>query len=250
MIGWWMLVVWQATPVTVGDTVWITRQIAVPNGRILRPQVWDLGDVGLALGAPEVVYRADSATVRYPITLWFPGLHRLTVPGPIIVNPAGGSDTLRVAEVVVEVGSVLPADRPKAALAPRGAAPLLPQSTRSLLPVGVLLGLVALVAATSYWGRARGQRQRHAVGPLPAAPEPAVIPVLDRWEQVGETRTALDGWAHLIERELARRAVPAAPAEVRELLAQMASVGFRSDPAAEDVGGLIVRARAWLAERH
>ena len=60
----------QARPPTVGDTVWISIKVPVARRLVLRPQAWDLGDLGQVLGQPEVVYDSDSATVRYPIAFW------------------------------------------------------------------------------------------------------------------------------------------------------------------------------------
>jgi hypothetical protein len=246
MIGWGAALAWQAVAATVGDTVWITRTVPAPNGKIVRPQVWDLGDLGLALASPDVDYRADSATIRYPIVLWYPGLHRLDVPGPIVVTPAGSSDTLPGFVAVIEVASVLPQGQPKASIAPRGAAPLLAQSTRSLFPAVLFLALTALVAGGWYWLRARGRRQREAVAPLPVATEPGLTAVLGEWRALGETRAALDGWAHLIERELAGIADPGRVEEARRLLARMELVGFRPDSSSEEAEALVDQARAWI----
>jgi hypothetical protein len=248
MIGWVVWLAAQAAAATVGDTVWVGRSVAVPSGQILRPQSWDLGEVGQSLGAPEVLYRGDSATVRYPLVLWLPGRHRLTVPGPIVVSLAGRSDTLPNVDVVIDIASVLPADQPKASLAPRGAAPLLPQSSRSLWPVIVLVGGVGAIGGAVWALRQRRRRERAAVAPLPAAPEPAVGPLLAGWLAAGEVKTTLDGWAHLLERELTRTTDAQRRERGQELLGRMEIAGFRPDASGDDPAALIDRARAWVRE--
>ncbi len=245
MIAVAVMVALQGARPTVGDTVWIARAVSLPSGQILRPQTWDLGDIGMTLGAPEVDYRPDSATVRYPIVLWFPGVHKLTIPGPIIVSPAGSSDTLPGSEVTVEVASVLPANRPKAELAPRGPAPLLPQSDRSLLPVAVFLGLVAIAATGAWWWwQVADRRRRRRLAPPAPVSEPPLARILDGWAASGEVRIALEGWAHLVERRLSADPNSERREEAEALLVEMNAAGFRPDPATGDAEALIGRARS------
>jgi len=92
---------------TVGDTLWLETRVPLAPRQILRPQAWDLGEIGQVLGPPVVELTADSAVVRYPVAFWFPGRHPVTIPGPIVVNPEGRSDTLSGRRLAVEVASVL-----------------------------------------------------------------------------------------------------------------------------------------------
>ena len=39
MIG-LLLLLWQGTAPTVGDTVWVTRMVRVPAGAVVRPTPW------------------------------------------------------------------------------------------------------------------------------------------------------------------------------------------------------------------
>ena len=73
-------------PPTVGDTVWLSTRVPLAPRQILRPQTWDLGDLGQVLGAPVVELGPDSATVSYPVSFWYPGGHAVSIPGPIVVN--------------------------------------------------------------------------------------------------------------------------------------------------------------------
>lgn len=215
-------------PITVGDTVWAAVTVAVPSRMIVRPQAWDLGDAGQVLGPPEVIVTGDSATVRYPVALWYPGRHSLRIPGPIVVSPEGQSDTLPARAVAVEVTSVLPRDTSRLALEPEPAATPLAQTSPSLLPLAVLGALagavygLALLAARA----ARRRRQR-------ALPPPARIPVdfeatLRRWAELGELRAAVDGWAHVIAAE-AHEAGRAPDPRVAAWLEAAERAGFRSD---------------------
>ncbi len=229
---------------TVGDTVWVTSTVRLAADQILRPQPWVLGELGQVLGPPVVDFSRDSATIRYPVAFWYPGTHAVSIPGPIVVNPAGRSDTLRAREVVVTVRSVLPPG-PVDTITPRPAAGLLEQNERSVLPLTVLGLLAALIALPVGVVLARRRRPRSA--PPAAVPEePPPIDRLDRWQRSGELRVALDGWAHLVERT--RAADPSAAATRDGLLAELDQVAFRPDAPPADVDELILRARRWVTE--
>jgi hypothetical protein len=239
------LLAWQAKVPTVGDTVWIETRVRVPPRMILRPQPWDLGTEGQLLGPPEVVYDADSATVRYPIAIWTAGEHQLTVPGPIVVSPEGKSDTLPNGARRVLVESVLPANTPKAKLSPRDPAARLAQTGASLLPLGIALllaGATVGAGAAILWRR----ESRRKVTP-PAAPiaRPDFVAEVDAWAGFGEVRSALDGWSHLIEAELDRRADPAAHAGATPLLEALALAGFRPRLPPDESTRLLRAARDW-----
>ncbi len=235
----------QLRPPTVGDTVWISTKVPLAARQILRAQNWDLGDIGQVLGPPEVDYVGDSAIVRYPVTFWYPGRHGVTVPGPIVVNPEGRSDTLPARPVSVEIATVLPTDVPRDSLVPRDAAAVLPQEERSLLPLAVLWGLVGLFAAAiAGVRRARRVRPRE---PGPEAPKVASLPigpVLDQWHRAGETRAAAEGWSHLIQSKLS----PSAPDQAGSALVQaLDAIGFRPGALPPEAERLVADAAAWVA---
>jgi hypothetical protein len=48
---------------TVGDTVWLSRTIAVPPGYVVRAADWDPADPIELLGRPLVVVAGDSARI-------------------------------------------------------------------------------------------------------------------------------------------------------------------------------------------
>lgn len=237
----------QLATITVGDTAWLSMAVPVPNGHVLRPQVWDLGEIGVVLAPPDVSYQAGVATVRYPVTFWFPGEHHLTMPGAILVSTAGKSDTLGGLRRDVSVRSVLPDSQPKAAIPPRPAAALVTQSSRSVLPVMLLL---ALVGAGSAAAARRRWRRVGAVASIDRADHGSLAPeaVLDRWRGAGEHRSALDGWAHLIEDAKTRR--PGMDhGGGSELAAELTEASFRHGREPEQADELVTAARRWLAER-
>jgi len=230
-------------PPTVGDTVWLSTRVPLAPRQILRPQTWDLGDLGQVLGAPVVELGPDSATVSYPVSFWYPGDHAVSIPGPIVVNPEGRSDTLPARALRLTVASVLPAGVPKDSIAARDPAALVAQAERSLLPLGALAVLLGAVAGGLGWRVARARRPREVAPPAPPPPvDPA--PLLDRWAAAGEIRVALDGWARLVAEARARRGDPDGGAEA--LQAAFDAIGFRADANPAEVERLVRAAKAWL----
>ena len=240
-----VVLVIQPRPATVGDTVWLSTKVPLASRQILRAQPWDLGEIGQVLGPPEVDYEGDSATVRYPVTFWYPGVHAVSVPGPIVVNPEGRSDTLNARSVSVEVATVLPPRVPRDSLVPRDAADLLPQAERSLLPLTVLWLATAILAAGLLWlWRLRRRREAPAAGPL--IERPAVGPVLLQWGRAGETRAAAEGWSQLIHARLS-----SGPEDEKGALlaAELDEIGFQPGTLPARVDRLLDEAAAWVAAR-
>lgn len=231
---------------TVGDTVWLGTRVPVASRQILRPQVWDLGEIGQVLGAADVHYDGDSATIRYPVVFWFAGNHAVSVPGPIVVSPEGRSDTLPARPVVVTVTSVLPTGVPRDSLAPKASADLVGQAERSWLPLGIAAALLIVTGlATGTWLARR--RRPVMIAPPVIMPTMDRVALLDRWAALGETRAALEGWSQLIEAGLAG-ADPSRRAPVEPLLLALGAIGFRPDTPPADVDRLIDAARRWVAE--
>jgi hypothetical protein len=236
----------QAQAPTVGDTVWVVTEVPLAPRQIVRPQGWDLGELAQVLGPPQVELTADSATIRYPVAFWYPGDHLVTVPGPIVVNPEGRSDTLPARRLVVSIRSVLPAGANRDSLAPRDPASPVPQTRPSILPLGVALLGVAGLSGLIGW-RLWSRRRPVVVTREPDPPAPDVARLLDAWAAAGETRTALDGWSHLVEVEAKRRGAGLDQAETARLLEALEADGFRPDPPSADADRTIAAAKAWLA---
>ena len=243
----WMAV-WlaaQPRPATVGDTVWLSTKVPLAARQILRAQPWNLREIGQVLGPPEVEYEGDSATVRYPVTFWYPGVHPLSVPGPIVVNPEGRSDTLSARFVAVQVASVLPSGVPRDSLIPRDAADLFPQAERSLLPLALLWLLAGVVAFGVAWLRkARRRRAPPTAGPPMA--RPLVTPVLLQWGRAGETRAAAEGWSQLIHARLSSGPGDDTGAAIATGLDE---IGFQPGTLPASVDQLLEQAAAWVTAR-
>ncbi len=235
----------QPRPATVGDTVWLSSKVPLAARQILRAQPWSLGEIGQVLGPPEVDYEGDSATVRYPVAFWYPGVHPVSVPGPIVVNPEGRSDTLSTRFITVHVASVLPLRVPRDSLIPRDAADLFPQAERSLLPLALLWLVAGVMALGVAW--LRRTRQRRA--PPPAGPpvaRPLVNPVLHQWGQAGETRAAAEGWSQLIHARLSSGPADDAAAAIATGLDE---IGFQPGTLPASVEQLLEQAAAWITAR-
>lgn len=170
---------------TVGDTVWVSRTVAVPAGATLRPADWDAPEPIERLGAPVVATRGDSAEVAYPIVVWRAGPLTVDIPGPLVLRAGGPIDSLPPLSLSLRIASVLPAVPQDSVLAPQPRADFVPRTSVTPIPLLVLLAVaMLLLAPLHWWWRRRGPpRERPA---LPA-PGPNEAP-LDRWADAGETR--------------------------------------------------------------
>jgi hypothetical protein len=196
----WLLLLLQAGVATIGDTVWIERALGEVGTAIVRPQSWSLGELGEQLAPAQVVQGARGAVVRYPLVLWYPGEHLLTMPGPVLVRRDGSSDTLAASTHKVTLLSVLPAGAPRSKLAPKPARDPVPLASRSVLPLLLLSGVVllaGLLAALLWRRRGRAPQRRARVDVFPERE------LLQRWAQAGEHRAALEGWSWRLARRLA-----------------------------------------------
>ena len=169
----------------VGDTIWISRVVGVPEGARVRPPDWQpTGDVEL-LGRPELTVRGDSAVLRFPLVAWTPGSHTVRLPGVVLLQADGSIDSLASSSASFTVRSVLP-DRPVEELAIQPPASIVSRRAVSLLPPLVAAALtMALVLPLHWWWRKRGD----APPPAPSAPA-AAVPVPD-WAGAGEVRSVL-----------------------------------------------------------
>jgi hypothetical protein len=193
---------------TVGDTIWVSRTVAVPPGSAVRASPWSLSGPVELLGQPQVVMNGDSATVRYPLVAWDPGGHVLDVPGPILIAPGGAEDTLAARQVTLLVSSVLPPGVPESSLALQPGAGLVPRGERSPLPLVTLWGLAAVLLMLLV----RWRRRRRAEGAVStAAVPPAAIPV-DQWVAAGEGRAVAAAAAASLRDRICSLVPQAAPA--------------------------------------
>ncbi len=185
---------------TVGDTVWLERSLGDVGRVTVRPQPWVLGALGLQLGPAEVTHTVRGAVVRYAMVFWYPGDHDITMPGPVIVRRDGSSDTLAAAPMRVRIASVLPAGRSKATIRPRPESRPVPLAAESLLPLGIIVGVVLIGLGVATWRRRR--RGKEPPKPAPIAVWPSAAQ-LNAWAAAGEYRAALDGWAWIFAKRIA-----------------------------------------------
>lgn len=187
---------------TVGDTVWVTHRVRAPAGVSVRPRPAHPSERIAPLGPPEVTLVEEDVRIRYPLVAWEPGRHELRMPGPILVRDDGWSDTLPDWTAAIAVASVLP-EGPRDSLSARPPEPAVLRTSRSLLPLGVVVLLAAAVLLPLHWAwRRRGPVVRAAPAP-PAGPTAAT---LRAWAASGEWRAALEGWQVLLSAHPATRA--------------------------------------------
>jgi hypothetical protein len=184
-----------AGPPTVGDTVWVTRTVDLPSGRTVRPAEWRPDDPVELLGPPRVVTRGGTADIAYPVVIWETGPRTLEVPGPLLLAPDGGVDSLPPTRVTVQVASVLPA-----------------------VPLVLVALAILLLLPLHWWWRRRGRPRPR---PLAKLVEPAPPP-LERWADDGETRAVAAATIVRLRAVIAGRADGATPAlDTEALLAHL-----------------------------
>jgi hypothetical protein len=175
----------QRETVTVGDTVWITRDIDLPPGRTLRAADWEAADPIELLGPPRVTLGDGRAAVAYPVAVWRPGAHTVEVPGPLLLAPDGAVDSLGGQTVTLTVASVLPRAATDTSLRPQPRSEFVPRPSTSPIPLLVLILLaLAILAPLHWWWRRRGKSSQRLNG----AAGGAATPPLERWAQAGESR--------------------------------------------------------------
>jgi len=194
-----LLLLAQAGIPSIGDTIWVERNVGQVGTAVVRPQPWSLGSLGQQLGPATVQLGQDGALVRYALVIWYPGEHVLSMPGPVLVWRDGRSDTLPAGIVRVRLLSVLPDDAERARLAPRPLSAPLPLEARAWVPLAALVGvvLIALTVAALRWRR-RGRGRVHHLPEARATPPD----VLASWTRNGEHRAALHEWAWMLAERL------------------------------------------------
>jgi hypothetical protein len=221
---------------SVGDTVWVSRTIAVPPGHTVRPADWEPAEPVELLGRARVVMSGDSAEVAYPVVIWRPGRHTLDLPGPLLLGAGGTVDSLRGEQVRVEVRSVLPRVPADSALAPQPQAGIVERRVRTMAPVGILwlLALAALLPL-HWWWRRQGKPVR-AAPPRPRAD--TLEPPLARWADAGEYRAVANVATARLRAALAERVPAAHPGlDTERVLATLAAA--RPEWPLDELGDLL-----------
>lgn len=219
---------------TVGDTVWLSRNVALPPGYVVRAASWDPADPIELLGRPRVTVTGDSAEIAYPVVVWRPGQQLIELPGPLLLGPGGTVDSLAGERVRLEVKSVLPAAPHDSMLRPQPRAGLVHRREVTLIPLAVLwVGSMVLLLPLHLWWRRRGRPVRLA-GPAPELPQPPVA----RWADAGEYRAVANVAASHLRAAVAERVAAAHPGlDTERLLAELAAA--RPDWPLEELGELL-----------
>jgi len=219
---------------TVGDTVWLSRTVAVPPGYVVRPADWDAADPIEVLGRARVVLAGDSAQITYPVVLWRPGPQLIELPGPLLLGPGGSVDSLRGQQLRLEVRSVLPRAAPDSVIDPQPRAAIVPIRTVSPVPLVLLWALcLVLLLPLHVWWRRRGKPTRVAAPVL--AP---VDPPLNRWADAGEYRAVANISAVRLRSAVAQRVTAAHPGlDTERLLSELAAV--RPDWPLDELGEIL-----------
>lgn len=221
-VGWLApLLFMQGAAPTVGDTVWLSRTVAVPPGNVVRAADWDPADPVELLGRPRLVVAGDSAQISYPVVVWRPGQQLIELPGPLLLGPEGTVDSLPGQQVKLEIRSVLPRSPPESMLDPQPRAGLVTIRSVSPTPLLVLWALaLGLLVPLHFWWRRRGTPP-----PLAALPPPLAEPPLDRWADAGESRAVANISAVRLRSAVAQRVAAAHPGlDTERLLSELAAV--------------------------
>jgi len=254
---------WVASPShpTVGDTVWLVRQITAPPGWRVRAGKLDDGEEVEPLGAPSVLRAVGGWLVRYPVVAWSPGPHQIALPPVWRLAPDGRTDSLPGGVAWLDVRGVIPdsVSHP----APQGAiAPIRAGRSNPLFPFGATLAALGLGAAGLAWRR---RPPRAAPADLQAPLEREVPDA--RWLAAGEPKAVAARATARLRAAIARaepmalmalstaeclavlehRIARASLGPVAEVLQQLDRVAFASAHGS-DVAALAERARALARE--
>ncbi|HEX4627783.1 MAG TPA: hypothetical protein VH137_03255 [Gemmatimonadales bacterium] len=193
-----------ATP-TVGDTIWLEREVPVQSGWQIRAGKLAGGEAAEPLADPAVLRSPSGWVVRYALVAWKPGAQRLTLPPIWRLAPDGRVDSLAGGVTGFTVASVIPDTLKNPD--PRGPLAPLRSTHQSAIPP-----LAAVVLTTVLLGVGVALRRRL---PRPLASGPALHVPLERevpdarWLGAGEAKAVAVRATGRVRMALAR-AVPAA----------------------------------------
>ena len=179
-----VLMLQQAGGPTVGDTIWLERSVETPAGAEVRAAAWTpVEPIGL-LGHPVVRREGNRTVVAYPAVAWAAGTLQVEVPGPIVIQSDGITDSLPAESRTLVVASVLPDSLPPERVPVQPAAGIVFERVTSPYPV-----LIALLAAILIFAPLVGWWLRPGP-PMPAfkTPSDRLVPPLAEWIEAGEPR--------------------------------------------------------------
>ncbi|HKW41511.1 MAG TPA: hypothetical protein VJN39_09685 [Gemmatimonadales bacterium] len=256
---------WVVTPAspTVGDTIWLEREVPAKSGWQIRAGKLAATEAVEPLTDPAVLKSPAGWVVRYAIVAWKPGAQRLALPPLWRLAPDGRSDSLPGGTTGISIATVIPETLKNPD--PRG--PLAPLRASHQNPV---VPLTAVVLTTVLLGMGVALRRRRP-GPLstgPALHVPLEREVPDaRWLSAGEPKAVAVRATGRVRTALARAVPEAHPAlataeclaviqqagrkvpvqELRDLLEQLDRVAYASAHGT-DVTALAAAARRWAKQ--
>lgn len=225
----------QGAAITVGDTVWIRREVNVPAGHTVRPADWEPEDPVQLLGPPRVIVRGGSAEIAYPVVVWVTGDHTVRPPGPLLLGTDGTVDSLPSVSMTLRVRSVLPSVPPDSTLKPQPRAEFVARGATTPIPLLILIALaLLLLAPLHWWWRRRGEPR-----PLgPAETGGPAHPPLERWADAGESRAVAAAATRRLRSILAARVPTVHPGlDTDAAMAELHSA--RPDWPLEELGDLL-----------
>lgn len=254
---------WVTTPArpTVGDTIWLVREVTLPAGWRLRAGTLEATEAVEPLGEAALARTPTGWLVRYPVVAWAPGTHHVPLPPLWRLGPDGRADSTAGGAASVTVASVLPDTGPRPP--PRGLlAPLRAQRRNPLPPLGAAALATGLLGAALAWRR---RAPRAAVAPPRVPLEPEVPDA--RWLAAGEPKAVAARATWRLRAALAQAVPEAHPAlstsecvaalaqarphapvrELGDLLEQLERVAFAS-AGVTDVAALAAMARRLARE--
>ena len=235
----------QTAAPTVGDTIWLERTITAPVGAEVRPGIWPASSEVELLGRPLMIRDGNRVTVRYPAVAWSAGSHTVELPGPIVVQQDGRTDSLPPEPRSVTVASVLPPAPVDSVLALQPQAGLIVRPVTSPWPVvAFFFSALLIVYGMSRWWFKRGPAMPKALRPARHA-----LPPVEQWLASGEARAVAATAFRALRGSLAAALPEATPA--LDVESCLAVVGAKQPewPVAE-LGDLLHRLdRARFADR-
>jgi hypothetical protein len=174
----------QAAPPTVGDTIWLERSVETPAGAEVRAAQWTPVEPMGLLGHAVVRRIGTRTVVSYPAVAWAAGRLQVEIPGPIVIRSDGITDSLPAESRTLVVRSVLPDSLPPDRVPVQPEAGIVAERITTPYPVLIaLLGALLIFAPLAAWWLRTGP-------PMPALHPPTdrLLPPLAEWGEAGEAR--------------------------------------------------------------
>ena len=149
---------WTVSPSTptVGDTVWLARQVTPPTGWRVRAGKFEETDNIGSLGDPAVLRAPAGWVIRYPVVGWVVGKHVVVLPPVWRLAPDGRTDSLPGGTARLDVRSVIPDSTTDPQ--PHGAiAPLRRERRNPAPPLLAIVASAVVLAGASAWRRRRSR---------------------------------------------------------------------------------------------